>query len=281
MIDQSRIRRAFDKAAAHFDATDFLHREVRERLIDRLLAVAAEPSSVVDLGAGTGAATQALKKRFPNADVLSVDLSHAMLAAGTSTEWAVCADAAALPIPDGSVDLLFSNLMLHHCADPASALAEMRRVLADSGLLLFATFGRASLIELGRAWATADRHTHIAPFFDIIDLGNLLGTSGFAEPVLDIQTLTVTYDNLEPLMRDLRGAGSTNATEERNRGLTGRRTWQLLASAYDRLRGPDGKLPVTLEIVFGLTWAGKRTQSGGDIEIPIANIGGTREIPAP
>jgi malonyl-CoA O-methyltransferase len=272
MIDQSRIRHTFARAAAHFDSNDFLHQEVRERLLERLLAIVAEPAWIVDLGAGTGGATPGLTSRFPTARILSVDSSPAMLAAGQATQLRVCADAAGLPLAEGSVDLVISNLMLHHCPDPTAVLTEARRVLSDQGLLLLTTFGRRSLTELGRAWATADRFTHIAPFFDMLDLGNLFAATGFAEPVLDSQTLTVTYDSLGRMMRDLRSAGSTNSTDGRNRGLTGRGTWRRLAAAYDQLRGADGKLPVTLEIIFGVTWAGRRTKGGHEVEISVDAI---------
>ena len=167
---------------------------------------------------------------------------------------------------------MISNLMLHHCPDPTGVLTEARRVLSNQGLLLLTTFGRTSFVELGRAWATADRFTHIASFFDLQDLGNLLTASGFAEPVLDSQTLTVTYDDLAKMMQELRAAGATNATDNRNRGLTGRGVWQRLTAAYDQLRGADGKLPVTLEIVFAVAWTGDQTAPGDEIEVPVSSI---------
>jgi malonyl-CoA O-methyltransferase len=272
MIDQARIRRAFARAAAHFDAQDFLHREVLERLLERLLAVTVEPDRIIDLGAGTGNATPDIQNRFPTAQILSVDSSAQMLAAGKPAPSRLCAEAAKLPLIDACSDLVISNLMLHHCPDPAVVLTEARRVLSDQGALMLTTFGRNSFIELGRAWASADPFTHIAPFFDIQDLGNLLTTSGFTEPVLDIQTLTITYDNLTRMMQDLRSAGSTNSTNDRNRGLTGRGAWQRLTDAYDQLRGADGKLPVSIEIIFVLAWAGKHNTAGGEVEIPIDTI---------
>jgi len=272
MIDQTRIRRAFARAAANFDAQDFLHREVRERLLERLLAVTVEPDRIIDLGAGTGNATAAIKNRFPTAQILLLDSSAQMLAAGETAPSRVCAEAANLPLVDACSDLVISNLMLHHCPDPAAVLTEARRVLSDQGALMLTTFGRNSFMELGRAWASADTFTHIAPFFDIQELGNLLTISGFTEPVLDIQTLTITYDNLTRMMQDLRNAGSTNATNNRNRGLTGRVAWQRLSDAYDQLRGPDGKLPVSIEIIFALAWSGKRNEAGSEVEIPIDAI---------
>ncbi len=272
MLDPSRIRRAFARAATDFDRNDFLHREIRERLLERLLALTADPAWIVDLGAGTGGALPGLQSRFPDAHIASIDSSPAMLAVNYKAQQGICADAACLPLADNCADMVISNLMLHHCPDPATVLSEARRVLSARGLLLLTTFGRNSLNELGRAWATADQFAHIAPFFSIQDLGNLLTATGFTEPVLDCQTLTITYDTLAGMMSDLRNAGSTNATDGRQHGLTGRGTWQQLSAAYDQLREPDGKLPVTLEIIFSLAWAGDHREKGDEIEIPVAAI---------
>lgn len=279
MLDKDRIRHAFDRAAGAFDANDFLHDEIRGRLIDRLVAIRVEPRRILDLGAGTGRATQLFAGCYPDTDVISLDFSAAMLGQATAPHQAVCADACAVPLADASVDMVFSNLMLHHCQDPAAVIAEARRVMTDNGVLLLTTFGRVSLIELGRAWASADRYTHIAPFFDILELGNLLTSHGFTEPVVDSQTLTVTYDSLDKLLQDLRAAGSCNATSGRNRGLTGRVAWQKLAMAYDQLRDADGKLPVTLEVLFCVTWAGQRVRAGGEIEVSVEDLIGTRRNP--
>ena len=101
----------------------------------------------------------------------------------------------------------------------------------------------------------------------------MLAATGFSEPVLDLQTLTVTYDNLAKMMDDLRSTGSTNATGGRNPGLTGRNAWRRLVAAYDQLRRADGKLPVTIEIIFLLAWAGGYREEGAEIEIPVDTIG--------
>ncbi len=273
MLDQHRIRHAFTRAAAGFDAGDFLYREIRARMLERLPAVTAEPALVIDLGAGTGCTTAGLQASFPAAQILSVDSSAAMLTAGNDVAQRICADATRLPLIDGCADAVVSNLMLHHCPAPAAVLTEARRVLSTQGFLMLTTFGRESLTELGRAWASADRFTHIAPFFDLQELGNLLAATGFSEPVLDLQTLTVTYDNLAKMMDDLRSTGSTNATGGRNPGLTGRNAWRRLVAAYDQLRRADGKLPVTIEIIFLLAWAGGYREEGAEIEIPVDTIG--------
>ena len=272
MLDQKLIRRGFARAAAHFDEHDFLHREIRDRLLERLQAVRIEPRTVLDLGAGTGGALASLRSRFPNARTLPVDLTPEMLAAGAAAGSAVCADAARLPLQDASVDVVFSNLMLHHCPEPPAVLAEVRRVLTDDGVFVLTTLGPTSLLEVGRAWATADSYTHIAPFTDMHDLGDLLVRSGFAEPVLDSQVLTVTYGEFDKLVADLRHAGGTNANAGRNPGLTGRNTARLFRSACEAQASADGRIPVTIEVVFAIAWAGalEATRPSGDaVEIPL------------
>jgi malonyl-CoA O-methyltransferase len=287
-LDLCRIRCAFDRAASGFDRADFLHGEIRERLLSRLPIVKIEPDWIMDLGAGTGGAAVSLAQAFPASRVVALDFSKAMLAEvncrlaqrtslsdASSSEpvAAVCADARNLPISDQSIDLIFSNLLLQHCPDPISVITEARRILRFPGLFTFTTLGRDSLRELRDAWATADCFSHIAPCMDMHDLGDALIQAGFAEPVMYTETLTITYQSLARAIADLRGVGSINATTGRNRGLTGRQTWQRLTVGYEQYRNADGKLPVTLEIIYGLAWSGQPGSgtrlSDGEFEFPI------------
>lgn len=275
MLDQKIIRRGFTRAAPDFDEHAFLHHEIRGRLLDRLQTVRIEPTAVVDLGAGTGAALGALRDRFPRATIISIDLTPGMLAAGAAAASGVCADANRLPLADESVDVVFSNLMLHHCPAPEAVLREARRVLRSGGVVLFSAFGPTTLLELGRAWATADRFSHIVPFTDMHDLGDVLLACGFAEPVLDSQALTITYGDFDRMVADLRHAGASNPTEGRNRGLTGRAAGARLRDACHALAGPDGRWPITIEAIFAVAWATDprpRTGPGGEIEIPLERL---------
>ena len=280
-VDQHRIRRAFGRAAAGFENADFLHREIRDRLLSRLPIVKIEPERVLDLGAGTGGATENLLQAFPASQVVALDFSKEMLAEAnhpppSKPVAAICADARSLPIAGNSIDLIFSNLLLQHCPDPLSVLKEVRRVLRFPGVFTFTTLGPKSLVELGEAWAGADNFSHIAPVLNMHDLGDALVYVGFSEPVMYTETLTITYESLARAMADLRGVGSINATSDRNRGLTGRHTWQRLTDGYEQCRNADGKLPVTLEIIYGLAWAGEHgpdvRNSGGEFEIPVDEL---------
>ena len=274
MLDQRLVRRGFERAAATFAEHDFLHAEIRARLLDRLDAIRVEPARIVDLGSGAGGAGTALAERFPAADMVAIDLSPAMLradrAGDSGRRTRLCADAAQLPLATESIDVIVSNLMLHHCPDPDAVLAEARRALRIPGVLLLTTFGPDTLQELGRAWATADHYSHIAPFTDMHNVGDALVRAGFTEPVIDSQTLTINYAQFERMIADLRLAGTCNATPERNRGLTGRHAGERLRAAYQALTNDNGQFPVTIEVIFAIAWTGESTHHGA----PIDSMGG-------
>lgn len=257
-LDTLRVRRAFDRAATTYEGAAVLHAEVRDTLLGRLDFMALAPRVVVDAGAGMGHASGALKRRYPKARVIAVDTSQRMLqAASRQQSWLrrfdrVCAAAERLPLADGSVDLILSNLMLQWC-DPDSVFAEFRRVLAPHGLFCFTTLGPDTLRELRSAWSAVDARTHVNRFIDMHDLGDALVRSGFASPVLDVERYTLTYLDVHRVAADLKATGAHNATMGRARGLTGRQQFAALKSAYEAFR-QDGRLPATYEVVFGHAW---------------------------
>jgi malonyl-CoA O-methyltransferase len=257
-LDTPRVRRSFDRAAATYDAAAVLHAEVRGSLLARLDLMALAPRVVVDAGAGTGHAARALKRRYPKSLVIALDSSQCMLQeAGRRQSWLrrfarVRADAARLPLADGSVDLILSNLMLQWC-HPDPVFAEFRRVLAPQGLLIFTTLGPDTLRELRSAWRAVDSQTHVHQFIDMHDIGDALVRAGFASPVLDVERYTLTYRDLKRVAADLKATGAHNSTVGRARGLTGRRQFGGLQAAYESFR-QDGRLPATYEVVYGHAW---------------------------
>jgi malonyl-CoA O-methyltransferase len=263
-LDKSWVRRSFDRASTTYDAAAVLQAEVRDLLLKRLDLTDLSPQLVVDVGAGTGHGSRALKRRYPGAQVIALDSSFGMLrAAGRQRSWLrpvarLCADAERLPLPDGSVDLILSNCMLQW-SDPDAAFAEFRRVLKDRGLLSFTTLGPDTLRELRAAWLEAgrryaDSHTRVSRFLDMHDIGDALVRAGFAAPVLDVERYTLTYTDVRRLAADLKAIGARNATVGRARGLTGPRRFAAMSSAYEAYR-VDGRLPATYEVVFGQAWA--------------------------
>jgi malonyl-CoA O-methyltransferase len=257
-LDISRVRRSFDRAAATYDAAAVLHAEVRSNLLARLDLMALTPRVVLDAGAGTGHASRALKRRYPKALVIALDSSQRMLrAARRQQSWLrpfgrVCADAERLPVADGTVDLIVSNLMLQWC-NPDQVFAEFRRVLAPHGLLSFTSLGPDTLRELRSAWRAVDTCTHVNQFIDMHDTGDALVRAGFAAPVLDVERYTLTYLDVQRVAADLKATGAHNSTMGRSRSLTGRRQFAAMQTAYESFR-QEGRLPATYEVVFAHAW---------------------------
>jgi malonyl-CoA O-methyltransferase len=262
-LERHCVRRAFDRAAASYDAAAVLHAEIRQNLLGRLDLMSVAPRAVVDAGAATGHASRALKRRYPRALVIALDSSRGMLsAAARQQSWLrpfarVCADAERLPLKDSSIDLIVSNLLLQWC-DPDAVFAECRRVLAPQGLLSFSTLGPDTLRELRAAWMQVDSRSHVHQFFDMHDLGDALVRSGFAAPVLDVERITLKYLDVRALAADLKAVGAHNATAGRAKGLTTPRQFAAVQAAYEKFR-QDGRLPATYEVVFAHAWAPAQT----------------------
>ena len=261
-LDKRQIRRAFSRAAAGYDKAAVLQREVGERLAMRLDYIRIKPATVLDLGAGSGVGIPNLQSRFRRARVIAADFSEAMLRhARRRGSWlkrprVVCSDARHLPFQEQSIDLVFSNLMLQWCRPEEAYLAEVRRVLSAGGLFLFSTFGPDTLRELREAFAAVDDHPHIHEFADMHDIGDLLLTTGFREPVVNMEMFTLTYADVRSVLRDLKSVGATNAAAARARGMSGHAALRNLEHAYEKFRHADGRLPLSYEVIYGAAWAG-------------------------
>jgi malonyl-CoA O-methyltransferase len=265
-VDRQQVGRRFSRVAASYGEADFFAREVDRRMQERLDYVKLEPKRILDLGCSRGGSFPGLTERYPAAELVGLDLSPAMLDTGrepragwqrwlglgrASGPQRLAADAAKLPLKAQSVALVWSNLLLHWLDDPLPALAEAHRVLEIGGLLMFSTLGPDSLKELRTAFS--DGYAHTQRFIDMHDLGDMLVGCGFADPVMDMEVITLTYDDLDALFAELRAAGSGCAMTARRHGLTGRGALAGVRAAYEALRR-DGKLPATFEIVYGHAW---------------------------
>jgi malonyl-CoA O-methyltransferase len=278
-VDSRQVRRRFSRVAADYPQGDFFAREIDRRMQERLDYVRIEPRRVLDLGCSRGASLPVLSSRYPQAQQLALDISPAMLHASQSVRpgwqrWLgiggkaevlrLAADAGKLPLQSGAADLVWSNLLLHWLDDPLPALAEAHRVLDVGGLLMFSTLGPDTLKELRSVFS--DGYAHTQRFIDMHDLGDMLVGCGFADPVMDMEVLTLTYDDFDAMLQELRAAGSGCAMKARRHSLTGRDAFKKARLAYENLR-VNGKLPATFEIVYGHAWkvAPKKLDDGRSI----------------
>ncbi len=263
-LDRAAARRAFERATAE----DALAREVGQRLIERLQYIKLEPQRILDAACGGATARAQLRERYPAAQIYAFDWSPAALrrsaaqrslidrARGlfkSAREHALAADAAALPFADQSFDLVWSNLGLAWAADPQQWLREWHRVLKVDGLLMFTTYGPDTLKTLREAFAAADQVPHVHPFLDMHDLGDALVGCRFADPVMDMEMLTLTYGSATALVDELHAIGYRNAHRERRRGLTGRKKWTDVMR-YLEARRSAGRIAVDFEVVYGHAW---------------------------
>jgi len=280
------VRRQFDRRAARFVDAAVLVREVGRRLCERLDVIRTDARTVLDLGCGAGWQRQALLRRFTGSIWLGVDLSRGMLGlqdggASAFARWLpagllpqsralqICADAGKLPFEAGSVDCVFSNLMLNWHPAPHLVLAEVARVLREGGPLLFSAFGPDTLLELREACAAALPQARPVPFVDLHDLGDMMAAAGFAEPVTDAERIRLTYASPRQLLADVRALGG-NPRDDRPRALpSGRQARSLLAQLESR-RGTDGRIALTFEITYGIGWkAPPRPPAGAPISISV------------
>jgi len=284
-IDLSRVRALFARPE-RIAPSDFLRREIAERMHERLGLVKLVPKQVLDAGCGAGADLALLQKTYPAAQILGLDGAGAMARAargpvaqgGALNQLltrlmpakagvdVLCGDYGNLPFGANSLDLLWSNLALHWHPQPDRVFAEWRRVLRTDGLLMFSSFGPDTFTEVRAAFAELDLHTHTLPFVDMHDFGDQLVAAGFSTPVMDMERITVTYDTPQALLADVRALGG-NPLESRRRGLIGRAAWQRMLDALEAQRRPDGKLALTFEVIYGHAFrpAPRTTTSGESI----------------
>ncbi len=276
-LDAKLVRRRFDRAAAAFDSADFVHAVTRDGLLARLAPLVVDASHVLDLGAGTGAANAPLRKRFRGARVISLDFSGAMLRENVrrqslfSRRPCVQADARQLPFAGQAFDVVFANQLLPWIDNPESVFDEVARVLRKDGVFTFATLGPDSLRELGAAWAAVDDRGHVNRFPDMHDIGDALVRAGLRDPVLDVDRLSVRYDDAGKLFADLTNAGARNALRGRNRSLVGRQRFASMVDALTETAG-DAPISIELELVFGHCWGGGDRNSRSEYRIDAGRI---------
>jgi NADH dehydrogenase [ubiquinone] 1 alpha subcomplex assembly factor 5 len=266
VFDRATVRRHRDRAAARFATHDFLFVEIAERLADRLDDVVRDFPTALDLGCHTGLIGRVLRDRKGIETLVECDLSPAMVSAAGGC-LRVAGDDELLPFADSSFDLAISNLSLHWVNDLPGALLQLRRALKPDGLFIGAMLGGETLFELRRCLMEAELNltggvsARISPFAEVRDAGGLLQRAGFSLPVVDCDTLTVTYENAFKLMNDLRGMGETNAGLNRRKGPTPRSLLIDAARRYAELYSePDGRVTATFQVLYLAGWAPHESQ---------------------
>ncbi|MCP4489428.1 MAG: malonyl-ACP O-methyltransferase BioC [Gammaproteobacteria bacterium] len=259
-LDKVSVKKSFNRAAKSYNRAAILQEQVLQRLLQRLQYIRHQPQSIIDIGCGTGKAVASLSKRYPKAKITCIDLAFSMLHESRSQfGWLnkkrlVNGDMECLPFADNSFDLLFSSLALQWANDLPAALADIARIGRPQGLLMFATFGFATLSELRDSWRQVDQKPHVHQFIDMHDIGDALIDTGFSQPVVDAETIRLEYDNFRQLLDDLKNIGASNADRNRERGLMTPSKLGLLEESYRKLGFENGKFVASYEVVYGHAW---------------------------
>lgn len=262
------MRARFAAAAASYDEAAVLARHTGARMAERLDYVKVAPGRVADIGCATGDGIRELQRRYPAALPLAIDYAPPMLLATRARATLkdritrrvprlLAADVRAVPLAAGSLDLAWSNLMLHWLDDPLPAFRELHRVLAVGGLFMFAMLGPDTLKELRAAAAKVSLGDTARRFHDMHDIGDMLVAAGFADPVMDMEMVRLNHGSPRRLLADQRHLGVRDALL----GQRPWREWRRVFAAWDRI---EGVLPASFEVVFGHAWkAAPRTDAEG------------------
>lgn len=274
------ICNTFNRHAFEYEQAAKVQHEIGERLFERLHYLKINPRYVLDLGCGTGIFSALLKKQYPQAQIIGLDLAYEMLTLankkqGWRRKWhLVNADMTALPFPSGLFDLVFANQVIHWIQPLSTVLRELNRVMNIEGCLMFSTLGPDTFKELKQAWLKADNYAHTNDFIDMHDIGDCLLGERFLDPVVDMEVLKVHYTSLKQLVRSLKAQGVRNINQARNAGLTGKGSWQRFEAGYKTLCTTDAKYPLSYEVVYGHAWKGeqRRINDGTETFIPVSQI---------
>jgi NADH dehydrogenase [ubiquinone] 1 alpha subcomplex assembly factor 5 len=266
IFDRSLLRRRRDRSARSPDANrDFLFTESGERLLDRLDDVRRRFPRTLDLGCRDGLLGRLLHGRGGIETLVQGDLSFGLLQGAKGP--ALQLDEEALPFAPETFDLVLANLSLHWTNDLPGALAQIRYALKPDGLFLGVLFGAGTLAELRTVLMEAEiaetggASARVAPFADLRDAAGLMQRAGFALPVADIETVTVTYAGLMPLLADLRAMGETNILDARLKRPTRRAVIARAAALYqEKFGGSDGRIPASFRLIFLTGWAPHESQ---------------------
>jgi SAM-dependent methyltransferase len=266
IFDRTLLRRRRERIARIADPRrDFLFTESGERLLDRLDDVRRRFPLALDLGSRDGLLGRLLQGRGGVETLIQGDLSLGLLrqAGGRMLQL----DEEALPFAPESFDLVLGNLSLHWTNDLPGALAQVRHVLKPDGLFLGALFGAGTLGELRSVLMEAEiaetggASARVAPFADLRDAAGLMQRAGFALPVADVETVTVTYAGMMPLIADLRAMGETNILDARLKRPTRRAVIARAAALYqEKFAAPDGRIPASFRLIFLTGWAPHESQ---------------------
>jgi malonyl-CoA O-methyltransferase len=259
----------------------WLHAEVARRMADKLRVIKREPRRILDWWSALGAGGALLDAAYPQAERVAVEPAAVLRAhplrhrpwwrrlARAMPRATVLDESGELP---GQADLLWANMMLPAVADPPALFTRWHGLLALDGFVMFSALGPGTLRELRALYAALGWGPPAAEFVDMHDYGDMLVQAGFADPVMDQETITLRWSGAEGLLAELRALGG-NAHPQRARGWRTPRWRVRLHEALETLRGPDGRLGLTFEVAYGHAFKGRpRARADAPTTVPLEDM---------
>jgi malonyl-CoA O-methyltransferase len=262
-IDEVAVQRALRRLASQATAP-WLHQEVARRMAERLAIIKLQPERLVDWWSFTGAGAEVLAAAYPKSQRLGVeptqDLCDRSQQIHAKPWWSLRRSAAdrATVVLDSAFEaslteptqLVWANMMLHAVADPPTLLNRWQRALSADGFVMFSCLGPDTLRELSALYRRLGWPAPTMNFVDMHDLGDMLVRAGFADPVMDQETLKLSWADASALLAELKTLGG-NASPDRMAGLRTPRWKAKLAAELAHLQGPDGRLYLSFEVAYG------------------------------
>ncbi len=259
-LDKQAVKNSFNRAAKSYDNAAILQEELLSRLLERLQYVRHQPETILDVGCGTGKGVRGLQKAYPQARVCGADIAYQMLLQARSSfrllsrKRLVTADMEQLPFAAQTFDLVFSSLALQWSNDLRTTFDEFARVSSPGALLMFSSFGPATLQELAASWQALDAHPHVHRFVDMHDVGDAMLAAGLEHPVVDAETIRMEYRDFRSLLGDLRDIGASNAEVGRRRGLMTPGQLRRLEASYRDNGYENDRFIASYEVLYGHAW---------------------------
>jgi malonyl-CoA O-methyltransferase len=242
----------------------WLHEEVGARMAQRLAWIKRQPVNWVNWrGGASGAAVHAaVRSQYPNSEVFLAPagiesaraapllIANQGLIQGFINKLQGQAQRMLRPLEDGAAQMVWANMALHTEADPAAAVQAWHRLLAVDGFLMFSCLGPDTAIELRQIYEREGWSPAAHPLTDMHDWGDLLVGTGFAEPVMDMERIVLSFASPERALLELRGIGR-NLHPKRFAGLRGKAWKQKLLQAMATLKNSQGQIEITFEVIYG------------------------------
>ncbi len=281
LINKNKKRIAFNRAAITYDKHAVLQKKISSDLFERLSLIKIDPTIILDLGSGTGENNSIFKSNYKKKKIINYDFSEKMLECARTKEndilglgrylgkkkiSYVCGDMEKLPFRNNLVDLVWSSSSLQWCPDLNNTVCEIKDILNHGGLFIFSTFGPKTLNELSKINKSLFNSDTVNNFIDMHDIGDMLVSNGFSDPVLDSDIYTLTYSDIDKLFVDIKNIGATTSYNQEKKGLGGRNYLKKISIEYEKYK-KSGLFPATYEVIFGHAWNMNKNQKYKTFEI--------------